>query len=114
MMSKHTKNLVYGGVLAALYVALTYAQNLLWPGSTTMAIQMRLSEALCIFAFFTPAAIPGLTLGWSRTVLYVIRLPSYRKKRGRSRGSFRQLRNSYSAPPDSIDSNSGADMASVI
>lgn len=48
MMSKHTKNLVYGGVLAALYVALTYAQNLLWPGSTTMAIQMRLSEALCI------------------------------------------------------------------
>lgn len=28
-----------------------------------MAIQMRLSEALCIFAFFTPAAIPGLTLG---------------------------------------------------
>ena len=36
------------------------------------------------------------------------------KKRGRSRGSFRQLRNSYSAPPDSIDSNSGADMASVI
>lgn len=63
MMSKHTKNLVYGGILAALYVALTYAQNLLWPGSTTMAIQMRLSEALCIFAFFTPAAIPGLTLG---------------------------------------------------
>ena len=52
-----------GGVLAALYVVLTYAQNLLWPGSTTMAIQMRLSEALCIFAFFTPAAIPGLTLG---------------------------------------------------
>ena len=53
-MSKKTKFLVHGGVLAALYVVLTYAQNLLWPGSTTMAIQMRLSEALCIFAFFTP------------------------------------------------------------
>ena len=62
-MSKNIKFLVHGGVLAALYVVLTYAQNLLWPGSTTMAIQMRLSEALCIFAFFTPAAIPGLTLG---------------------------------------------------
>jgi len=40
-MSKKTKFLVHGGVLAALYVVLTYAQNLLWPGSTTMAIQMR-------------------------------------------------------------------------
>lgn len=62
-MSKKIRFLVYGGVLAALYVVLTYAQNLLWPGSTTMAIQMRLSEALCVFAFFTPAAIPGLTIG---------------------------------------------------
>ena len=59
----NTKKIAYGGILAALYVVLTYAQNLLWPGSTSMAIQMRLSEALCIFAFFTPAAIPGLTLG---------------------------------------------------
>ncbi len=39
-MSKNIKFLVHGGVLAALYVVLTYAQNLLWPGSTTMAIQM--------------------------------------------------------------------------
>jgi len=59
----NTKKIAYGGALAALYVVLTYAQNLLWPGSTSMAIQMRLSEALCVFAFFTPAAIPGLTLG---------------------------------------------------
>ena len=36
---------------------------LLWPQSTSMAIQVRISEALCVFAFFTPAAIPGLTLG---------------------------------------------------
>ena len=28
-----------------------------------MAIQIRLSEALCVLAFFTPAAIPGLTAG---------------------------------------------------
>lgn len=62
-MNKKTKFLVHAGVLAALYVALTYAQNLLWPGSASMAIQMRISEALCIFAFFTPAAIPGLTIG---------------------------------------------------
>lgn len=59
----NTKKIAYGGILAALYVVLTYAQNFLWPGSTSMAIQMRISEALCVFAFFTPAAIPGLTLG---------------------------------------------------
>lgn len=62
-MNKKIRFLVQGGMLAALYVVLTYAQNLLWPGSTSMTIQMRLSEALCIFAFFTPAAIPGLTIG---------------------------------------------------
>ena len=28
-----------------------------------MAIQFRASEALCVLAFFTPAAIPGLTIG---------------------------------------------------
>ena len=53
----NTRKLTTGGLLAALYVVLTYAQNLLWPGSTTMAIQMRLSEALCIFAFFTLSLI---------------------------------------------------------
>ena len=59
----NTKKIAYGGILAALYVVLTYAQNFLWPGSTSMAIQVRISEALCVFAFFTPAAIPGLTIG---------------------------------------------------
>ena len=40
-----------------------HLQNILLPGSATWAIQCRLSEALCILAFFTPAAIPGLTIG---------------------------------------------------
>lgn len=55
--------LVYGAFIAALYVALTYMQNLLIPGSATWAIQFRASEALCVLAFFTPAAIPGLAIG---------------------------------------------------
>ena len=50
-------------MLAALYVALTYLQNFLVPGSASWAIQFRVSEALCVLAFFTPAAIPGLTVG---------------------------------------------------
>ena len=60
---KNTRFLAHSAIFAALYAALTYAQYLLWPGSTSMAIQVRISEALCVFAFFTPAAIPGLTLG---------------------------------------------------
>lgn len=62
-MTKKTRFLVYSAVIAALYVALTYLQNMLLPGSTSMAIQLRASEALCILAFFTPAAVAGLTVG---------------------------------------------------
>lgn len=50
-------------MIAALYVVLTYLQSALLPGSTSMAIQFRASEALMVLAFFTPAAIPGLAVG---------------------------------------------------
>ena len=50
-------------MIAALYAGLTYMQNFLIPGSATWAIQFRASEALCVLALFTPAAIPGLTVG---------------------------------------------------
>lgn len=62
-MNRKTRLLTYGAVLAALYVALTYLQNLLLPGSASWAIQFRVSEALCVLALFTPAAIPGLSVG---------------------------------------------------
>ena len=62
-MKKDTRSVVYAALIAALYAALTHAQNLLFPGSASMAIQFRASEALCVLAFFTPAAIPGLALG---------------------------------------------------
>lgn len=75
-MKRNTKFIVHGSVLAALYVVLTYAQNLIWPDSATMAVQFRLSEALCVFAFFTPAAIPGLTIGCLLfNVSYAMALP---------------------------------------
>ena len=62
-MNQKVKFLVRSAVIAAMYVALTYAQNFLVPNSASMAIQFRASEALCILAFFTPAAIPGLAVG---------------------------------------------------
>lgn len=62
-MSKNIHRLVVSGVIAALYVALTYAQELIVPASTTMAVQFRMSEALTVLCLFTPSAIPGLTVG---------------------------------------------------
>lgn len=62
-MKNRIKHMTHAAIIAALYAALTHGQNLLLPGSASMAIQFRASEALCVLAFFTPAAIPGLTLG---------------------------------------------------
>ena len=62
-MKKDTRYIVHAALIAALYAALTHGQNLLFPESASMAIQFRVSEALCVLAFFTPAAVPGLTLG---------------------------------------------------
>lgn len=62
-MKKHTRYLVRGAIIAALYAVLTHLQNILLPGSATWAIQMRMSEALCVLAFFTPCAAFGLAVG---------------------------------------------------
>ena len=62
-MTQYSRHLAHAAIIAALYATLTHLQNLLLPGSATWAIQMRLSEALCILAFFTPAAVPGLSIG---------------------------------------------------
>ena len=62
-MKQRSRHLAHAAIIAALYAVLTHMQNLLLPGSATWAVQMRLSEALCVLAFFTPAAIPGLAVG---------------------------------------------------
>ena len=59
----HVRFWSHAAIIAALYVVLTHMQNILVPNSASFAIQCRLSEALCVLAFFTPAAIPGLTVG---------------------------------------------------
>ena len=62
-MDQKTKKIVQAATIAAIYVVLTHLQNIILPNSTTAAIQCRLSESLMVLAFFSPAAIPGLTLG---------------------------------------------------
>lgn len=59
--TEKTQYLCLCAVIAALYVALTLISYAL--GLANFAIQIRISEALCILVCFTPAAIPGVTLG---------------------------------------------------
>ena len=60
--TKARKRLVYiteASAIAALYTVITIAIGPL--GSA--AIQCRIPEAMCVLAIFTPAAIPGMTIG---------------------------------------------------
>lgn len=72
MKNKKVNAIVQTAVIAAMYAALTYAQNFILPGSTSAAVQFRVSEALNILALFTPYAIPGLTIGCILSNIYNI------------------------------------------
>ena len=63
MKSKRDKitYLTYASMIAALYFILTWMSELL--GLAYLTPQIRLGEALCILAWFTPAAVPGLFVG---------------------------------------------------
>ena len=61
MRNKNVLFVAQAALIAAIYVVLTYfisAFNL-----ASGAIQVRISEALTILPYFTPAAIPGLAIG---------------------------------------------------
>lgn len=61
MKKNKVYRLVSAALIAAIYVVLTMLSNVF--GLAYGPIQFRFSEALMIFAAFTPAAIPGLTVG---------------------------------------------------
>lgn len=62
-MRSKTRSMAQSAIIAALYVVLTHLQNFIFPNSANLAIQFRAAEALCVLAFFTPAAISGLAVG---------------------------------------------------
>ena len=61
MKNSVTTKVVYGGIIAALYVVLTYVSSAV--GLASGAIQVRLSECLTILPCLLTPAIPGLTVG---------------------------------------------------
>jgi uncharacterized membrane protein len=62
-MRKNIRFMTHASIIAASYVVLTYLQYMLFPQTVSGMIQFRASEGLMILAFFTPAAVPGLTVG---------------------------------------------------
>ncbi len=60
--TKKTRYITRAAVIAALYVVLTWFSALFGLSGQNL-IQVRLSEALCILPYFTPAAVPGLAIG---------------------------------------------------
>ena len=61
MNNKKIMHLVQGAMIAAVYAAATYASAVL--GIAYGPVQFRFSEALTVLSVFTPAAVPGLTIG---------------------------------------------------
>lgn len=61
MKSQKTEFIITGALIAAAYAGLTYLCNIF--GLAYGLVQLRLSEVLTVLPVFTPAAIPGLTLG---------------------------------------------------
>lgn len=60
-MKKNTRYLAQAGMIAAIYTALTLLSAAF--GLASGAIQIRISEMLCVLPVYTAAAIPGVTIG---------------------------------------------------
>lgn len=60
-MKQNTRFLAQAGMIAAIYTALTLLSAAF--GLASGAIQVRLSELLCVLPVYTAAAIPGVTVG---------------------------------------------------
>ena len=58
---KKIEYIITAALIAAAYAGLTYLSNIF--GLAYGPIQLRVSEVLTILPVFTPAAIPGLTIG---------------------------------------------------
>lgn len=58
-----SKYVAQSGMIAAVYAAATLITLFLLQGLAWGPVQLRISEAVCVLALFTPAAIGGLTTG---------------------------------------------------
>ena len=62
-MTTQTTSAAPTGMIAAVYAAATLIALMLLQGLAWGPVQFRISEAVCVLAVLTPAAVPGLTIG---------------------------------------------------
>lgn len=62
-MNKKTTYVAQAGMIAAVYAAATLITLLALQELAWGPVQFRISEAVCVLAVLTPAAVPGLTVG---------------------------------------------------
>ena len=62
-MNKKTMYVAQAGMIAAVYAAATLITLLVLQGLAWGPVQFRISEAVCVLAVLTPAAVSGLTVG---------------------------------------------------
>lgn len=67
--SKRIRLITQGAIIASLYVVLTVLSDVF--GLASLAIQCRLSEALCVLPAFSFSAVPGLFVGCFISNLFV-------------------------------------------
>ncbi len=67
-----SRYIAQAGVIAAVYGAATILTSQVLGVLAWGPVQLRVSEALTVAAFFTPAAIPGLTIGSFFANLYTL------------------------------------------
>lgn len=58
-MSKNTRYITTAAMIAAIYVVLCF----IFRPISFSVFQVRIAEALCVLPYFTPAAIPGVSVG---------------------------------------------------
>lgn len=58
-----SRKITTGAIVAAMYIAINYIQELIIPSSSSMLIQIRIAEALMLLATISPEIIGGLTIG---------------------------------------------------
>ncbi len=61
MKNRKALYLTEASLIAAMYFALTWLSNFF--GLASGAVQLRLSEALCVLPYFMPSSVPGLFVG---------------------------------------------------
>lgn len=61
MYKGKTAKIIQAIVIAIAYIVLTYIADMF--GMAKGIVQVRISDALCVLPYFTPAAIPGLFIG---------------------------------------------------